>query len=119
MTIHQKIKNALASTGIPVKEDFYGGGLNEYITWTLVRDHAAVIADNKPTNEVAELQIHWFLPRSKSYSTTRKIIRHLLCDSEFTWPVVTTIEEPDGKTRHIVFECQVENDDETEENKED
>lgn len=114
MTIHQKVKTALQSLNIPVKEDFYGGGLEEYITWTLVRDRAAVIADGRPTNEVSELMIHWFLPRDKSYTETRKKIRQLLLDADFTWPEVTTIEEPDGKTRHIVFETQVENDEELE-----
>ena len=115
MTIHQKIKNALASTGIPVKEDYYGGGLNEYITWTLVRDRAAVIADGTPTNEVAEVFIHYFLPRNKAYTANRKLIRQLLLAADFTWPTVSDMEEPDGKTRHIVFECEVENDDELEE----
>ena len=114
MTIHQKIKAALQSLNIPVKEDFYGGGLDEYITWTLVQDKAAVIADGRPVNEVSELMIHWFLPRNKSYTETRKQIRQALLDAEFTWPTVTVIEEPDGKTRHIVFETQVENDEELE-----
>lgn len=114
MTIHQKIKTALASLNIPVKEDFYGGGLEEYITWTLTRDRAALIADEKPVNEVSEVMIHYFLPRNKAYTTTRKSIRQLLLAADFTWPTVTVIEEPDGKTRHIVFECEIENDDELE-----
>lgn len=115
MTIYQKIEAALASLEIPIEEDFFGDGADEYITYTLVRDGAAVMADGAPQNEVAQLQIHYFLPRSKEYDATRKQIRNLLLAAEFTWPVVTVLVEPDDKTRHIIFETEVENDEEMEE----
>ena len=114
MTIYQKISDALESLNIPIEEDFFGDGQTEYITYTLVEDHAAVMADCEPSNEVASLQIHWFLPRTKEYANIQKQIRNLLLAAEFTWPIVSVIVEPDNKTRHIVFECEVENDDEME-----
>lgn len=115
MTIYQKIEAALASLNIPIEEDFFGDGAEEYITYTLVRDGAAVMADGEPTNEVAQLQIHYFLPRSREYAATQKSIRQLLLDADFTWPVVTVLVEQDNKTRHIIFETEVENDEEMEE----
>lgn len=114
MTIYQKIASALMATEIPVEEDFYGDGEAEYITYTLSKDTAAVIADEEPQNEVAEIVIHWFLPRDREYSETQKTIRRMLLNAGFTWPQVTVVVEPDNKTRHIVFECEVENDDELE-----
>ena len=114
MTLYQKIDEALSSLGIPIEEDFFGDGQTEYITFTLTRDSAAVMADGEPAYETALLAIHWFLPRSKEYADTQKKIRRLLLDADFTWPTVTVIVEPDNKTRHIVFECEVENDDEME-----
>lgn len=114
MTIYQKIETALASLEIPIEEDFFGDGADEYITYTLVRDGAAVIADGAPQNEVSELQIHYFAPRSKEYDAIRKQIRKLLLEADFTWPVVTVLIEPDNKTRHIIFETEIENDEEME-----
>lgn len=114
MTICQKIAEALDGLEIPIEEDFFGDGESQYITYTLKKDKAAVIADGRPQNEVAELMIHWFLPRDISYTATQKQIRYMLLDAGFTWPEVTNIVEPDNKTRHIVFECEVENDDELE-----
>lgn len=112
MTICQKIEAALGSLNIPIEEDFFGDGADEYITYTIVRDYAAVMADGTPQNEVTQLQIHYFLPRSREYDATRKRIRKLLLEAEFTWPVVTILVEPDNKTRHIVFETEIENDEE-------
>lgn len=114
MTIYQKIEAALSELDIPIEEDFFGDGNSEYITYTVVRDYAAVSADNQPVNEVTSLYIHYFLPRSKEYDETRKRIRKLLLDADFSWPVVTVIVEPDNKTRHIIFETEVENDEEME-----
>lgn len=115
MTIYQKIESALSSLNIPIEENFFGDGEDEYITFTVIRDYAAVSADNQPVNEVVNLQIHYFLPRSKEYDSTRKQIRKLLLDADFAWPVVTVLVEPDNKTRHIIFDTDVENDEEMEE----
>lgn len=116
MTIYEKIAEALESLNIPIEEDFFGDGEPEYITYTLTRDGAAVMADDEPQHEVADLQIHWFLPRDIEYHENQRQIRRRLLDGGFTWPVVTTLVEPDNKTRHIIFECEVENDDELEVN---
>ena len=114
MTIYEKISDALALLQIPIEEDFFGDGEDEYITFTLIRDGAAISADDEPVHEVADLQIHYFLPRDREYAETQKRIRRLLLEAGFTWPAVTVIVEPDDKTRHIVFECELENDDELE-----
>lgn len=115
MTIHQKIKNALKGFGIPVTEDFFGGDNEEYLTFNLVADKAVTHADDAPVHDVANVQIHWFLPVGKNYLARKKEIRKNLHDNGFTYPEVAVLVEPDNKTRHIVFVCDVENDDELEE----
>lgn len=115
MTIHQKIKKALQDFGITVTEDFFGGDNEEYITFNLATDKAVMYADDDPEHDVASVQIHWFLPVEKNYLAGKKEIRRSLHENGFTYPEVTVIVEPDNKTRHIVFVCNVENDEELEE----
>ena len=110
MTIYQKLRGAMEDLDIPLKEDFMGGGEEEYITWTETGESKSVMADDEPILDVKGLYIHWFLPRKKKHSETETRIRRMLLAGGFTWPKVTTITEPDNKTRHIVFECEVEND---------
>lgn len=112
MTIHQAVKAALSDVQLPVTADFNGGGEKRYITWTLSTDYGVVYGDNRPLENIASIVIHLFLPASEAYSGVRRQVRQALVDSEmFTWPTVGMFIEPDEKTRHITFECDVENND--------
>lgn len=110
MTIYQKLQDALEELQIPIKEDFFGGGATEYITWTETGESFTFMGNDEPINDVVGLYIHWFLPRNKKYSETATRIRRMLLAGDFTWPKMQSVEEPDKTTRHIVFECQVERD---------
>ena len=101
MTINQKIINALKPLGIPVTSDFFGGGNSEYITFNYVKDGV---------EDISLMQIHYFLPSTKDYLEAKRKIRRVILEEGGTYPDVTVLMEPDNKTRHIVFECEFEND---------
>lgn len=111
MTVNEKIVQALSSFEIPITADFFGGGKKEYFTFNYASDRAENFGDDKPLNAVASMQIHYFLPVEKDYLSIKKQIRNALFAAGFTYPVVTHLTE-DKKIRHLIFECEIENDDE-------
>ena len=115
MTVNKKIINALQFLRIPITADFFGGGKEEYITFNYVTDSGEVYADNELTEDVVSLQIHYFLPSDRNYLENKRKIRKALMEAGCTYPDVTIIMEPDNKTRHLIFECEIENEYELEE----
>jgi len=111
LTVNEKIVQAMKPFGLPVVADFFGGGNKEYITFNY-SDSAALSGDDRPVEDVAEVQIHYFLPMDKDYLDIKRRMRAALLDAGFTYPDATVLAEPDGKTRHIIFECEVETEDE-------
>ena len=114
MTVNEKIIQALKPFGIPVVADFSGGGEKEYITFNYASDEAALSGDDGPMEVVASMQIHYFLPMDRDYLSIKKKIRKALFSAGFTYPSVEHLTEPEGNIRHLVFECETENDDELE-----
>ena len=115
MTVNARIREALGFLSIPVTADFFGDGETEYITFNYVTDQGILYADNEAVADVAKMQIHYFLPATKNYLENKKKIRKALQEAGFTWPDVTVLMEPDQKTRHLTFECEIENEEELEE----
>lgn len=111
MTVNEKIVMALSQFKIPIETDFSGGSEEEYFTFNYASDRAENFGDDKPLNAVASMQIHYFLPVKKDYLSVKKQIRNALFAAGFTYPVVTHLTE-DKKIRHLIFECEIENDDE-------
>lgn len=109
MTVNEKIKQALSPLGIPVVADFYGGGKDEYFTFNYADDRAVDFGDDAPQHIVAYMQIHWFMPRQKDYLAGKKKIRNILFQAGFTYPEVTVMTE--GDIRHVIFECEIEDED--------
>ena len=115
MTVNAKIIKALSFLEIPVTADFFGGQAKEYVTFNYADEHGRVYADGEPQEDVVSMQIHYFLPVSKDYLENKRRIRRALLNAGATYPDVTILTEPDHKTRHIIFECEFENDYEMEE----
>lgn len=115
MTVNQIIIEALKSFGIPIVPNFYEGESEEYITFNYADDRAALYADNDPVTNISYMQIHYFLPSNKDYLEDKKKMRKALHKSGFTYPGVTELVESDNKIRHIIFECEIENEYEMEE----
>lgn len=114
MTVNEKIMQALKPLGIPVVADFSGGGEKEYITFNCASDEAALSADDGPVEVVASMQIHYFLPMDRDYLSIKKQIRNALFSAGLTYPSVEHLTEPEGNIRHLIFECEIANDDELE-----
>lgn len=112
MGLSGRVRTALSGLDIPVSEDFFGGSETEYLTFTLTDDKGAVFADDGPVRGVIQLKVHYFLPAAKNYTQNKRLIRTALYNAGATWPEVTALTEEDGKTRHLVFECELEDDDE-------
>lgn len=111
MTVNEKIVQALSPFGLPITADFFGGGENEYFTFNYASDRPEDFGDGKPLCVVTSVQIHYFLPIKKDYLSIKKQIRNAIFAAGFTYPEVTHLTE--GKTtRHLIFECEIENDDE-------
>ena len=115
MTVNEKIIQALSSFGVKVTPDFYGDGAEEYFTFNYADDRASDFGDNEPTHVVAYMQIHYFCPVKKDYLKLKKEVRKSLMNAGFSYPVVTDATVAGDEERHLVFECNIENEDELEE----
>lgn len=112
MTVNEKIKNALEAFGLPVTTDFYGKGLDEYFTFNYADDRVADFGDDSPLHVVAYMQIHYFSPMGKDYLCMKKQVRKALFDAGFTYPSVTDATIVENGIRHLIFECEIENENE-------
>lgn len=110
MTVNEKIVQTLSSFGLPVTTDFSGGGANEYFTFNYADDRATDFGDDEPQHVVAYMQIHYFGPMEKDYLSFKKKVRRVLFNAGFTYPEVTDASVTADKIRHLVFECDIEND---------
>lgn len=115
MTVNEKIIQALEPFDIPITADFFGGGESEYFTFNPVEDRAVLYADNKPAASVVEMQIHYFLPADKNYLEIKKQIRRAIFEAGFTYPAIDSTVDGNGKIRHLIFECEIEDEYEMEE----
>lgn len=108
MGLSGRVREALSEVDIPVSEDFFGGNAAEYLAFAIADDKGAVFADNGPVFGVVQLKVHYFLPAAKNYTENKRRIRKALYNAGATWPEVTALTEDDGKTRHLIFECELE-----------
>ena len=108
MTVNEKIVQALTPFGIPIKTDFHVGHEDEYFTFNYADDRAVDFGDDGPLHVVAYMQIHWFLPRCRDFLEMKNKVRNALFRVGFTYPEITVMTEND--IRHVVFECEIEDD---------
>ena len=92
----------------------YKGASPTYINFNNVNDQELIYADDEPQIDVTSIQVHLFIPRTLNHMTLKKQIRSKLFKAGFTYPVVTTLEENDTDKFHIIFECEIEGNTESE-----
>ena len=92
----------------------YKGTAATYINFNYVDDRAVIFADNEPQIDVTIVQVHLFIPRTLNHMVLKKKIRSKLFNAGFTYPAVTTLEENDTDKFHIIFECEIEGNTESE-----
>jgi len=114
MNVNKLIIDTLTPTGYVPNFGTYKGTLSTYITFNYADDRAVSYADDEPQIDVASVQIHLFIPRTIPYSTLKKQIRSKLFKAGFTYPVITILEENDTEKFHIIFECEIEGNTESE-----
>lgn len=107
MTVNQKIREALAPFGCPVKPDLYTGNEARWFTFNEADNRAALHANNSPRGDRVAMQIHFFLPLEENYLSERRRIRRALLNAGFTYPFITMLTEDDTRIRHIIFECEI------------
>jgi hypothetical protein len=113
--VNKIIIAALKPFGLPVAENIYEGTKKEYFTFNYADDAVGDMGDDVPQAYVAYMQIHYFCPLEKSYADMKRRIRKALIAAGFTPPEVVDASDLADRTRHLVFECDIENEYELEE----
>lgn len=108
MSANKKIMEALKPFGYPCVTDLYNGKENHYFILQTASELGADFGDGTPSYRVIFLQIHYFLPLTENYIKDKNKIREALFQSGFTYPKTTMLTEPENNIRHIVFECEIE-----------
>lgn len=106
MSTFEKIVQAIEKFHYPYAPDVYTGGDERYFTYNYVTDKGAIWGDNGAEAVTADIQLHFFLPAADNFIKIKKEIRNALTEAGFTFPEITVLKEED--TRHIVFECEIE-----------
>lgn len=98
-----------------VKLNKYSGDSGTYVVFNYADDRGEVFADDAPEIDTASLQIHLFCPEKFNYMTLKKQIRSKLFQAGFSYPQISSLYESDTKLNHIIFECEIAGNPETEE----
>lgn len=108
-SMNRIVVSALSVFQLPVAENIYEGTASEYFVYNYADDVLADSGDDEPQAYVASMQIHYICPLQRSYSDMKRRIRKALVDAGFTAPEVTDASDTADRTRHLVFECEMEN----------
>lgn len=108
MSTNNIIMGALKKFGYPVVPDLYMGSDQRYFTFNYADDRGANFGDNEPQCTISYIQVHFFLLLNENYLELKKSIRESLFEAGFTYPQVTILTERDNGLRHLVFECEME-----------
>ncbi len=106
MTEFEKIITAIEPFGFPYAPDIYKGGEESFFVYNYADGRTVLYADNEPKAVVASVQVHLYLPAEENFILLKNKVRRALHKQGFTYPEVTVLRE--AKKRHIVFECDIE-----------
>lgn len=115
MNVNNLIITALKPLVADVVPGHYTGTAKTYIAFNYEDDRGELFADDEPEIDKAYMQIHLFTPGSFNYMTLKKQIRQALRKAGFSYPTVQSYYESDTDKNHIIFQCEIEGDSETEE----
>ena len=107
MTTYEKIKAAADALNIPAYPDDFSHSDEKYITYNIQFEDPELFGDDQPNAVICSVQVHLFMPRDENFFALRTALRHELFRQGLTYPTVAynTIETGTD-TRHIVFECE-------------
>ena len=107
MTTFEKIVEALKPFGLPYSPDLYNGSARSWFTYNYADDYGTNFADDEPGAIIVDVQVHLFLSSCEDFICLKNKVRRALFKAGFTFPEITVLTEDDD-TRHIVFECEIE-----------
>lgn len=110
MSVDAVIKSALSAFGDPVANAVYHGDAERYYVFnysTIGSD----FADDGPAHERYLVNVHLFAPLCENVTQRIKRTKKALSDAGFTWPEMVNASDDEG--RHIVFECEIAEGDDT------
>lgn len=105
MTAFEHIVAAILPLGYPYTTELYTGGAEKYFQYNYADERGTLFGDGEPGADIASVQVHFFLPQNENFITEKNTIRKRLFAEGFTYPEVTM--QIDGKKRHIIFECEI------------
>lgn len=115
MNVNPLIISTLHPEGLPIMPGVYTGTADKYYTFNYADDRCEVFADNAPQIDVASIQVHLFVPLDYNYIALKKRTRARLLEAGFSYPSITELTEEDTKKRHIIFQCEIDGQSESEE----
>jgi hypothetical protein len=122
MNTFERIQNIAKSLNIPAYPDLYTGKDSarpeRWITYNFAANNGDLYGDDAPNAVVHSIQVHLFMPANKNFFAIQNSIRNALFEDGFTYPeitvlvdTITTANSGTSKLRHIVFECETEDED--------
>ena len=112
MSVFSKIKAAMSPFSEIVTEGYYEGPSDDYIVYDVIDDRGDDYGDGRPTTTIVYVMIHHYLPLGKNYLDLKKRERAALFAAGFTYPSVDVVTDRKNGYRQIVYECEIECDDE-------
>ena len=109
-SVQEQILAALKPFGIPIAENLYEGTATEFFSYNIALDSAADHGDNLPQAYVASIQVHYVCPWNEPYQDMKRLIRKALLFAGCTAPEVADMSDTKDRIRHLIFECEIEND---------
>lgn len=106
MTEFEKIIAAIKPFGFPYAPDVYEGSEEHFFVYNYADERVVIYADNAPVAVRASVQVHLYIPADENFIVLKNRVRRALHKQGFTYPEVTVLRE--AKKRHIVFECDIE-----------
>ena len=108
MTTFEKIISAIEPFGFPHAPDVYRGKTPRWFTYNYADDYGTDFSDDNPGAVIVSVQVHLFLPINDDFINLKNKVRRSLFRQGFTFPEITVMTEDDEKLRHIIFECDTE-----------
>ncbi|MDY4596863.1 phage tail protein [Faecalimonas umbilicata] len=108
MTVFEKIIEAIEPFGFPYTPGVYKGEEKHWFTLNYVDDRGNLYADDEPQSVLATVQVHFFMPYNEDFVRIKNKIRDAIFRQGFTFPEIEILSDTDPQIRHLVFECEIE-----------
>lgn len=109
MSTAEKLRQAMAPTGLEIVQGVYMGGAQTYLSFGLMTVPAD-FADDGAQAERWLIDLHLFAPHSVNTTALKRQIKSLIRAAGFTDADMTDVSEQgtasDGTEQHVVFEFE-------------